>query len=136
MARVEPSEPRESDLRMNAWLLPLQQEISSTRREKETLRSEKETLRKENETLQQRKLQLLKQRSQLLQQKNKNNEPICLELIELKNGVTGIVWGAGFVAKLRRRFSVRGSRSDGVNYRDMLVSYPKETADCNLALYW
>jgi hypothetical protein len=129
MARVEPSEPRESDLRMNAWLLPLQQEISSTRREKETLRSEKETLRKENETLQQRKLQLLKQRSQLLQQKNKNNEPICLELIELKNGVTGIVWGAGFVAKLRRRFSVRGSRSDGVNYRDMLVSYPKETAD-------
>jgi hypothetical protein len=36
-------------------------------------------------------LQLLKQRSQLLQQKNKNNEPNFLELIELKNGVTGIV---------------------------------------------
>jgi predicted RNase H-like nuclease (RuvC/YqgF family) len=149
MARVEPSEPRESDLRMNAWLLPLQQEICSMRREKETLRSEKETLRseketlrseketlrKENETLQQRKLQLLKQRSQLLQQKNKNNEPICLELIELKNGVTGIVSrGAGSsvgkVPKLRRRFSVRGSRSDGVYWRgDVLVSHPKETAD-------
>ena len=110
MARVEPSEPRESDLRMNAWLLPLQQEISSTRREKETLRSEKETLRKENETLQQRKLQLLKQRSQLLQQKNKNNEPNFLEL--------------------RRRFSVRGSRSDRVLWREVvLVSHPKETAD-------
>lgn len=57
---------------MNAWLLPLQQEISS-------VRSEKETLRKENEMLRQRRLQLLKQRSQLLQQKNKNNEPIYTE---------------------------------------------------------
>ena len=58
---------------MNAWLLPLQQEISS-------VRSEKETLRKENEMLRQRRLQLLKQRSQLLQQKNKNNEPINIEI--------------------------------------------------------
>ena len=105
------------------------------RREKETLRSEKETLRKENETLQQRKLQLLKQRSQLLQQKNKNNEPNFLELIELKNGVTGIVSEvqAPLLAKfpkLRRRFSVRGSRSDRVLWREVvLVSHPKETAD-------
>jgi hypothetical protein len=58
---------------MNAWLLPLQQEISSVRREKETLR-------KENEMLRQRRLQLLKQRSQLLQQKNKNNEPTNIEI--------------------------------------------------------
>ena len=58
---------------MNAWLLPLQQEISSVRREKETLR-------KENEMLRQRRLQLLKQRSQLLQQKNKNNKPTNIEI--------------------------------------------------------
>jgi hypothetical protein len=93
MARVGPSEPSGSDLRLNAWLLPLQQEISSVRREKETLKSEKETLKseketlkEESETLKQRKLQLLKQRlqllkqrSQLLRQKIKNNEPIDLE---------------------------------------------------------
>ncbi len=103
MARVGPSESRGSDLRLNAWLLPLQQEISSVRREKETLKSEKETLKEESETLKQRKLQLLKQRSQLLKQrsqllrqKNKNNELIDPEFLDNYSKIIARVFDFNF----------------------------------------